>query len=92
MTTDANSLSSLPSSRDRRFFDLAVASLCSHAAYDYGTFGFWGAYLGEVGTTPRVVVAADRFGVAEHQVVTQIKAADMPGWHFIPAFPEEEEK
>ncbi len=26
-------------------FDLAVASLCQHAIFDYGTFGFWGAYL-----------------------------------------------
>ncbi len=26
-------------------FDLSVLSGCDHAIYDYGTFGFWGAFL-----------------------------------------------
>ena len=26
-------------------FDLAVLARCNHSIFDYGTFGFWGAYL-----------------------------------------------
>ena len=30
---------------DNVHFDLAVLSKCNHSIFDYGTFGFWGAYL-----------------------------------------------
>ena len=40
-------LFSLSPDLDPRFFDLSVASKCNHSIYDYGTFGFWGAFLGE---------------------------------------------
>lgn len=26
-------------------FDLAVMASCHHSVYDYGTFGFWGAWM-----------------------------------------------
>ena len=28
-----------------RDMDLAIASRCNHTVYDYGSFGFWGAFL-----------------------------------------------
>ena len=28
-----------------RDLDLALAASCDHSVYDYGTFGFWGAFL-----------------------------------------------
>lgn len=30
-----------------RNFDLSVMSSCNHSIYDYGTFGFWGAFLAD---------------------------------------------
>lgn len=34
-----------PDVSDPAHFDLAVLSQCNHSVFDYGTFGFWGAYL-----------------------------------------------
>ena len=28
-----------------RNLDMAIAASCNHTIYDYGSFGFWGAYL-----------------------------------------------
>ena len=30
-------------------FDMAVARECNHSIFDYGTFGFWGAFLKDEG-------------------------------------------
>ena len=35
---------------------MALASVCNHSIYDYGTYGFWGAFLAH-----GVTVAKDSF-------------------------------
>ena len=70
----------------KRSFDLCTASLCDHAIFDYGTFGFWGAYLGKEGLT----IAADNiskyFVYKENIEVQNMKEAHMKDWMFINAY------
>ena len=62
--------------QNRIFFDLAVLSQCNHSIYDYGTFGFWGAYLANgitiLGDIGRSYVYIDK-----------IKKANLKDWHFL---------
>ena len=37
--------SKLPASVAASHFDLAMMASCTHSIYDYGTFGYWGAFL-----------------------------------------------
>ncbi|TRY61665.1 hypothetical protein TCAL_05746 [Tigriopus californicus] len=63
-------------------FDLCIMSLCNHSIYDYGTFGFWGAYLAGGHT-----ILAHNIGTGNNTEVETIKQANLPNWHFIDAHP-----
>ena len=63
-----------------RDFDLAVASLCDHSIYDYGTFGFWGAYLAGGHT-----ILAHHMKKKQHRQVKHIKMANITGWEYLEA-------
>lgn len=63
-------------------FDMCVMSLCNHSIYDYGTFGFWGAYLSGGHT-----ILAHNIGTGNNSEVEAIKQANLPNWHFIDAHP-----
>ena len=64
-----------------RDLDLAIASNCNHTIYDYGTFGFWGAYLAEGYT-----ILAENMSQNTNVEVENIKAADLEHWERIEAF------
>ena len=61
-------------------FDLALLSKCNHSIYDYGTFGFWAAYIAGGHT-----VLADHPGNGNNEEIRNIKSAKLKNWHFIPA-------
>ena len=69
---------------DPRNFDLAVASLCHHTIFDYGTFGFWGAYFAGGHT----ILAHNMVKNAPYpkQQVAVLKLAKFPEWEFLEAF------
>lgn len=58
------------------FFDLAVLSYCNHSIYDYGTFGFWGAYLAN-----GITILAD-IG-RQYQYNKKIREANLTDWHLL---------
>ena len=64
-----------------RDVDLAIAASCNHTIYDYGTFGFWGAYLAGGHT-----ILAHHMGPVENFGVAKVKPADIPNWEFMEAF------
>ena len=85
-TTTATATSSVHFSEDhyrhlkirkqRVYFDMAVLSNCNHSIFDYGTFGFWAAYLAD-----GITVMADvgrRFREQE-----RIRGANLTDWHLM---------
>ena len=67
---------------DGRDFDLAVASMCNHSIYDYGTFGFWGAYLAGGHTILSQNISQGNF---PNEEIENIKQVDIENWTFIDA-------
>ena len=65
-----------------RDFDLAISSLCNHTIYDYGTFGFWGAYL----AGGRTILAHKMNEKKQHRQVKHIKIANIRGWEYLDSF------
>ena len=63
-----------------RDLDMAIASSCNHTIYDYGTFGFWGAYLAEGYT-----ILAQNMSPNYNPEVENIKAANLRNWERIEA-------
>ena len=61
-------------------FDMALLSKCPHSIYDYGTYGFWTAYLSQGHT-----ILASEPGNGENPEITAIREAKIENWHFIPA-------
>ena len=61
---------------NRVHFDMAVMSKCNHSIYDYGTFGFWGAYLAN-GITVSANVGHG------YLIGERIKNSKLRDWHFI---------
>ena len=58
-------------------------TLCDQSIFDYGTFGFWGAYLGP---DDKITVTADvqsRRRHLENFEVRNMKDANLKGWIFI---------
>ena len=62
--------------QNSKYFDLAVLSKCNHSIYDYGTFGFWGAYLADGITV--LGDAGPRYDIHE-----KVKMAHFKDWHFL---------
>lgn len=65
---------------DRKYLDMCIMSKCNHSIIDYGTFGFWGAYLAGGHT-----ILAHNIGTGRNPEVENIKPAKLPNWHFIDA-------
>lgn len=63
-----------------KYLDMCIMSKCNHSIIDYGTFGFWGAYLADGHT-----VLAHNIGSGINSEVENIKPARLPNWHFIDA-------
>ena len=59
--------------------DMAIAASCNHTIYDYGTFGFWGAYL----AGGHAIFARHR---SLDKAVENIEAAQLENWEVIEAF------
>lgn len=55
--------------------DLAVLSLCDHAVYDVGSFGFWAAAM-----TGGEVVVADVASSPLHPLTEALRKNTPPGW------------
>eukprot|EP00095_Tigriopus_kingsejongensis_P007401 maker-scaffold112_size353035-snap-gene-2.34 protein:Tk07401 transcript:maker-scaffold112_size353035-snap-gene-2.34-mRNA-1 annotation:"hypothetical protein DAPPUDRAFT_307215" len=72
----------LPKDIEAKWFDMCVMSKCNHSIIDYGTFGFWGAYLAGGHT-----VLAHHIGTGINTEVENIKPANLSNWHFIDAHP-----
>ena len=53
-------------------FDMALLSKCPHSIYDYGTYGFWGAYL-----------AGGHTVLADYPTSRVTKEAEIIHWHLI---------
>lgn len=70
----------VPSIRPKHL-DMCIMSLCDHSIYDYGTFGFWGAYLAGGYT-----ILAQNMGPGENSEVENIKPANLSHWTFLDAF------
>ena len=70
-------------------FDLAVASKCNHSIFDYGTFGFWGAYLANGHT-----ILAGNISQSEkaYKPETSIKRARIEHWTFVEAYSDNWQK
>ena len=60
-----------------KLLDLALLSQCNHSIFDYGTYGFWSAFL----AGGAVVAAA---GIRNHEE-PHVLAAKLENWTFIPA-------
>ena len=57
-------------------FDLAVLSHCNHSIYDYGSFGFWGAFLAN-----GITVVAD---IGRHYRNSEmVRRANFKDWHLL---------
>ncbi|XP_059092392.1 galactoside alpha-(1,2)-fucosyltransferase 2-like [Tigriopus californicus] len=65
---------------DRKYLDMAIMSKCNHSIFDYGTFGFWGAYLAGGHT-----ILAHNIGTGMNPEVENVRQAELPNWHFIEA-------
>lgn len=65
---------------DMKYLDMCIMSKCNHSIFDYGTFGFWGAYLANGHT-----VLAHNMGTSLNNAVENIKNAQLPNWQFIEA-------
>jgi len=52
--------------------DLALLAACNHSVYDYGTFGFFGAFL-----AGGDLVTADGNSEAEHELVTEFRLGNI---------------
>ncbi|TRY62023.1 hypothetical protein TCAL_17177 [Tigriopus californicus] len=65
---------------DRKYLDMAIMSKCNHSIFDYGTFGFWGAYLAGGHT-----ILAHHIGTGKNPEVENVRQAELPNWHFIEA-------
>eukprot|EP00094_Tigriopus_californicus_P006523 TCALIF_06280-PA protein Name:"Similar to Fut2 Galactoside 2-alpha-L-fucosyltransferase 2 (Mus musculus)" AED:0.00 eAED:0.00 QI:48/1/1/1/1/1/4/20/356 len=63
-----------------KFLDMCIMSKCNHSIFDYGTFGFWGAYLADGHT-----ILSHNIGSMENSEVENIKPAKLSNWHFIDA-------
>ena len=61
-----------------KYFDLAVLSKCDHSILDYGTYGFWGAYLAG-GRTILSEGHCDRVPLVRHAIYLE----KLPGWETI---------
>lgn len=61
---------------------MAIAASCNHTIYDYGTFGFWGAYLAGGYT----ILAQNMSPTKTNIEVKNIKAANLDHWERIEAF------
>ena len=64
-----------------RHLDMCTMSLCDHSIFDYGSYGFWGAYLAGGYT-----VLAQNMGSGANTEVENIKPAKLEHWTFIEAF------
>ena len=62
--------------QDPAHFDLAVLSHCNHSIFDYGTFGFWGAYL-----AGGITVLPDLSHV--YPLHGKIRNASLTDWHML---------
>ncbi|TRY80484.1 hypothetical protein TCAL_09571 [Tigriopus californicus] len=60
--------------------DMCIMSKCNHSIVDYGTFGFWGAYLAGGHT-----IQAENIGTGFSIQVESIKQAKLSKWQFIEA-------
>ena len=58
-----------------RDLDMAIAASCNHTIYDYGTFGFWGAYLAGGYT-----ILAQNMSPNKNTEVENVKAANLSNW------------
>ena len=65
-----------------RDLDMTIAANCNHTIYDYGTFGFWGAYLAGGHT----ILAQNMSPTKTNPEVENIKAANLLNWERIEAF------
>jgi hypothetical protein len=66
-----------------------VATFCDHAIFDYGTFGFWGAYLQQTSGGSHVVTSDDIGKVNMNWAIQSMKEANITHWTFIHAFVDE---
>ena len=60
---------------------MAIGASCNHSIFDYGSFGFWGAYLAEGHT-----ILAHHMSDNRNDVVENIKPANLEHWEFMEAF------
>ena len=67
----------------KRDLDMSIAASCNHTIFDYGTFGFWGAFLAEGYT----ILAHNMSIENKHAVVENIRSAKLHNWDLIQAFP-----
>ena len=64
-----------------RDLDMAIAANCNHTIYDYGTFGFWGAYL-----SGGYTILAQNMGPGINWGIENVKAANIDNWERLDAF------
>ena len=61
--------------------EMSIATRCNHTIFDYGTFGFWGAYL-----SGGYTILAENIGDKKVIEVENIRPAKLKNWEFIEAF------